>query len=116
MSCLTVENSAEFRTKDNIFVKEMNLPRVGMVVGQHAHKYGHTTLLVRGQLRAWRDGELLGEYCAPAQIFIPANTKHAFVSLEPDTLAYCIHRLRDEDDAVEITEAHDMEAAVRVAA
>jgi len=105
-SCLEVAASAEFRTEDNIFLKEMNLPLVGTVVAQHAHKYGHTTLIARGSLRVWRDGKLFGEACAPVALYIPAGAKHAFMSLEPDTLAYCIHRLQDEDDTVEITGEH----------
>jgi hypothetical protein len=115
MSCLDVQESAEFRTPDNIFLKEMNLKDAGTVVRQHAHKYGHTTLLARGKLRAWRDGELLGDFAAPAQIFIPAKTKHAFVSLEADTLAYCIHRM-EGDGPVEITDIHDTVDALRAVA
>jgi quercetin dioxygenase-like cupin family protein len=103
---LEVHDSAEFRTPDNIFIKEMNLKTAGMVVRQHSHKYGHTTLLASGSVRAWRDGESLGDFVAPTQIYIPAHTKHAFVSLEPNTLAYCIHRLEDGEASVEIHEAH----------
>lgn len=104
-SCLEVADSAEFRTVDNIYMKEMRLPLVGDCVRQHAHKYGHTTLLVSGGLRAWRDGESLGDIYAPAAIFIPAESKHAFMSLVPDTVAYCIHRL-ESNAVVEIHEAH----------
>lgn len=104
-SCLEVADSAEFRTEDNIFIKEMNLKDVGTIVRQHSHKYGHTTLLAHGRLRAWRDNGECAEYSAPASIFIPANTKHAFMSLEPNTIAYCIHRLEPGAD-VEITAEH----------
>lgn len=108
MSCLDVQDSAEFRTADDIFIKEMNLKDAGMVVRQHSHKYGHTTLLAHGKLRAWRDDGQVAEYSAPASIYIPANTKHAFMSLVPDTIAYCIHRLEPGAD-VEIAAEHTQE-------
>lgn len=115
MSCINIADSAEFRTEDNLYLKEMSLPITGTVVAQHAHKYGHTTLLARGKLRAWRDGKLLGDFTAPAQIFIPAGTKHAFRSLESDTLAYCIHRL-ENGEPVSIVGEHDTAEALSVAA
>lgn len=77
---------------DGIFIKQMLLKEAGTLIPQHAHAYDHTSMLAKGRVRAWVGDELMGEFEAPAPIFIKARVKHTFLSLEPDTLIYCIHR------------------------
>lgn len=95
--------SVEFEV-DGLFVKQMHIRHKGTMVPQHSHVHPHLTMLARGRLRAWRDGEWLGDYSAPAGIMIPANTKHTFAALEDETIAYCVHRLHGAE--VEIAEEH----------
>ena len=45
-------------------------------------------------VEAWRDGELMGEFVAPAIIKIPAGAKHAFKALTDDVSLCCLHNLR----------------------
>lgn len=68
------------------FVKEMDLKRAGMVIPQHAHAYDHISYVANGAV------EFEGKrYDAPHALIVPANKKHTFISLEPDTLVLCIH-------------------------
>lgn len=95
-------------TTDDVFIKQMYLAKAFTLVPQHSHEYAHTTLLARGKVRVWQDGELLGDFEAPDTILIPAKTKHVFQSLENDTLLYCIHNVMRQGK-VEIHETHEFE-------
>lgn len=83
----------EHTASDGIFIKQMYLRHAGTLVPQHAHVYPHTTMLAQGRMRVWKEGVLLGDFVAPAPIFIEAQVKHALMSLEDHTLAYCIHNV-----------------------
>jgi len=104
--------SAEFSCVDAIFVKQMDLPKKGMVVPQHAHVYDHTTMVAKGSIRVIRDGVDLGVFYAPKPIFIRAKTKHLLIAMEDDTLAYCLHNLSHSGE-VEIHEAHTIDILPR---
>jgi hypothetical protein len=80
----------DFAAPNGQYFNMMKLSDRGMLVPQHSHTEPHTTLLVAGSLRAWRGDELLGDFTAPAAIYVEAKAKHTFVSLEPNTLAYCV--------------------------
>jgi len=77
---------------DGVFIKQMYLKDAGTIIPQHSHAYDHTSMLARGRIRAWAGDELMGDFEAPQPIFIKARVKHTFLSLEPETLIYCIHR------------------------
>lgn len=98
--------SVEFYSADGVFVKMMGLRHAGVLVPQHSHTYPHLSLLARGSVRVWRDGVLLGDYAAPDAIHIQAGAKHTFLSLEPNTLVYCIHNV-SRSGAVAIDELHE---------
>jgi len=95
----------EHAAPDGIWIKQMLLKDAGTLVPQHAHVYDHTSMLAVGSVRMWADGVLVGEFKAPHPIFIKAKVKHAFLSLEPDTLIYCIHNV-SRTGSVEIHEEH----------
>jgi hypothetical protein len=58
-------------------------------------------MLAVGSVRVWCDGEFKGDYKAPTAIFIKENSEHKFLSLEPNTVIYCIHRI-DRAGEIEI--------------
>jgi len=97
MSCesceLCIEQPPEWEhvSVDGIFIKQMYLKDAGTLIPQHSHVYDHTSMLAKGRVRLWADNELKGEFEAPCPLFIKAKVKHTFLSLEPDTLIYCIH-------------------------
>lgn len=81
----------EHAAPDGVFIKQMYLRHSGTMVPQHAHVYAHTTMLAAGKLRVWKEGEFIGDFVAPAPIYIDAKVKHTLMALEDHTLAYCIH-------------------------
>lgn len=88
--CVDIPNW-EHRTVDGVFIKQMYLEHADTLVPQHSHQYAHTSMLAKGSVRVWAGSELLGDFKAPYPIFIKAREFHRFLSLEPDTLIYCIH-------------------------
>ena len=95
----------EHTLPDGIFVKQMYLRQAGTRVPQHAHVYAHTTLLAVGKMRVWKEGQLMGDFAAPAPIYIEAKVKHTLMALEDHTLAYCIHNV-SRSGRVEIHAEH----------
>lgn len=106
----TQPGSDEFTLTDGVFVKTMVLHDVDMFVPQHSHAYDHTSFLAKGSVRAWADGEFVGEFRAPHPIFIAAGVKHAFQSLEPNTLVLCIHNVSRKGE-VEVLDEHSLVGA-----
>ena len=102
MSCLTQPSSVEIKIVDDIFIKSMEIARAGTFVPQHSHTYDHVSMLAVGSVRVWADDELLGDYHAPAGILIKSHTMHRFLSLVDNTLIYCIHRIHDGEDGVNV--------------
>lgn len=82
---------------DGVWIKQMLIPKPYDIVPQHSHTYDHISLLAKGSIRAWKDGEFYGDFTAPEGIFIAAGVKHIFQALEPETIIYCIHNTHGED-------------------
>jgi quercetin dioxygenase-like cupin family protein len=76
-----------------VAVKQIHCPEQGSVIWQHVHTYDHLSLLARGSVEVWIDGELTGQKHAPDHMEIKAGVAHKFVTLTPDTLIYCVHNL-----------------------
>ena len=74
-----------------IYYKVWRVPDAETAIPQHSHRFDHITALLHGSVRLWRDGELMGDYRAPATIRIPAHTMHMFLTMEPDCMLACIH-------------------------
>lgn len=81
----------EHRTVDGVFIKQMYLKTQGTLVPQHSHKHAHVTMLAHGSVEVVVEGHKIGVFKAPYPIFIEARKKHSFLSLEPETVLYCIH-------------------------
>jgi hypothetical protein len=113
MSCescsLCIEQPPEWEhiTIDGVFIKQMLLKDAGTMVPQHAHRYDHTSMLATGSVRMWKDGQFVADFVAPAPIFIKADAKHTFQSLEANTLIYCIHNV-SRTARVEIVAEHQL--------
>lgn len=91
---------------EGLFVKHAIFAE-GTYIPQHSHDDAHLSVIATGSVRAWADGELLGDYRAPAGIVIKARTKHTFLALEPLTTVLCVHRV-DETGAPSIFEEHQI--------
>jgi quercetin dioxygenase-like cupin family protein len=84
----------EFSEVDDIWVRAYSLEKSGSVIAQHTHTHDHITLVSRGTVQMWQDGEDVGLFVAPAVITILAGKKHMFTALTNDVVLCCLHNLR----------------------
>jgi len=78
----------------NLFSKMMHFKKAGDFESGHTHPFNHLTLLASGSLKVTTDGEAT-VFKAPHMIYIHKDKRHELVALEDNTVAYCIHALRD---------------------
>lgn len=97
----------EIKMSDDVFIKQMAIPRAGTIVPQHSHAYDHTSMLAVGSIRVWEDDVLRGDFHAPTGLLIRAGTKHRFESLVDNTVVYCIHNVSRTGD-VDIHDEHHL--------
>jgi hypothetical protein len=84
----------EFTEVDDIWVRTYTVSKAKTIISQHVHTHDHITLVSNGSVEAWQDGELMGQFNAPAVIRRPAGKKHAFKALTDNVLLSCLHNLR----------------------
>lgn len=89
----------------NVYCRLMEFEKEGDIELGHKHLYDHATLLSKGSLKV----EILDDmdrvmsekiFESPSFIFIAKNIKHKLISLENETIACCIHALRDIDEDI----------------
>lgn len=85
---------------DGIFIKLMHFRKKGWIAQTHVHNYDHQTLLSSGRLRV-TVGDDVAEYQAPTIIVIQQGAPHLLEALEDDTVATCIHQIREDASIVE---------------
>lgn len=81
----------------NLYSRMMVFNSAGDTEIGHTHQFDHLTLLASGSLRVTVEGQTT-DFHAPHMIYIHADKVHELVALTPNTVAYCIHALRDKDD------------------
>jgi quercetin dioxygenase-like cupin family protein len=81
----------------NLYSRMMHFAKVGDVEIGHTHQFDHLTLLAKGKLKVTVEG-VSTEFTAPHMIYIKADKVHELVALTDDTVAYCIHALRDKEN------------------
>ncbi len=87
----------------NLFVRQMHFKNAGDVELGHKHNFDHITLLARGSLRV-RVGDEQKDFVAPCPIFIHKDIEHELTALEDNTIAHCIHALRDGNRVEDIVD------------
>ena len=85
----------------NMFVRQMHFKSNGDIEQGHKHSFDHLTLLASGKLLVEVDGEIT-EFVAPTMIYINKDTMHKLTASEDNTVAYCIHGLRDLEKSEDI--------------
>lgn len=80
----------------NLFSRLMHFKNKGDVELGHSHAFDHLTLLATGSLDVTVDG-VKTTFTAPHMIYIAKDKVHELVALEDNTVAYCIHALRDKE-------------------
>lgn len=81
----------------NLYSRMMRFPQIGDTEVGHTHQFDHLTLLAKGKLKVTVEG-VSTEFTAPHMIYIRKDKVHELVALAEDTVAYCIHALRDKDN------------------
>ena len=81
-------------TVANVFVRQMHFISTGDEELGHKHPYDHLTLLAKGSLRV-RVDEQDTVFVAPHMIYIKAEKEHQLTAETDNTVAYCIHPLRE---------------------
>lgn len=95
----------------NLFTKQMHFAKAGDVEQGHKHEFDHLTLLAAGSLRVRVEGKTT-EFKAPHMIYIRAEHRHELTALEDNTVAYCIHALRDGNRVEDIIDPASIPAGV----
>lgn len=80
----------------NLFSRMMHFAKAGDIELGHTHQFDHLTLLASGSLRVTVDGKTT-DFKAPHMIYIHKDKQHELVAIEDNTVAYCIHALRDKE-------------------
>ncbi len=80
----------------NLWLRQMHFAKAGDANEGHKHNYDHMTLLATGSVAVHVDGQTTS-FKAPYMIFIQAGKSHYIEALENNTVAYCVHALRDKD-------------------
>ena len=85
----------------NLYSRMMHFEKAGDIEQGHTHQFDHLTLLASGKLKVTVDG-VVTEFTAPFMIYIHKDKNHELVALEDNTVAYCIHALRDKNKTDDI--------------
>jgi quercetin dioxygenase-like cupin family protein len=81
---------------ENLFTRMMFFQKTGDKETGHVHQHDHLTLLAKGKLKVTIDGQET-EFTAPHMIYINKDKVHELQALSDNTIAYCIHALRDKE-------------------
>jgi hypothetical protein len=84
----------------NIYTRQMHFESKGDMEHGHTHPYDHMTLLAKGSVEVNIDGEV-SVFAAPHIIWINAEKAHQLTALEDNTVAYCIHAVRDSGEIID---------------
>jgi len=80
----------------NLWLRQMHFIDVGDKNEGHRHDYDHVTLLAKGSVEVDVEGHKT-IFRAPHMIYIVAGKSHYLTALEPDTVAYCVHALKEPE-------------------
>lgn len=80
----------------NLWIRQMSFKDVGDKNEGHTHNYDHITLLAHGSVNVNVEGNVT-KYQAPQMIFVAKGKRHFLEATEPNTIAYCVHALRNAE-------------------
>jgi quercetin dioxygenase-like cupin family protein len=85
----------------NLFSRQMHFVKAGDTEQGHTHPFDHLTLLAAGAVKVTVEGTET-VFKAPHMIYIHKDKVHKLEALEDNTVAYCIHALRDGNEVDDI--------------
>jgi quercetin dioxygenase-like cupin family protein len=80
----------------NLYSRMMHFKKAGDTEIGHTHQFDHLTLLAKGKLKVTVEGNV-SEFTAPHMLYIHKDKVHELQALTDETVAYCIHALRDKE-------------------
>jgi len=89
----------------------MHFKKAGDLEHGHTHPFDHLTLLAAGSLSVTVNGKTT-DFTAPHMIYIKAEYEHELVALEDNTVAFCIHALRNGDGVDDIIDPASIPSGV----
>ena len=95
----------------NLFARQMHFLNAGDKEEGHTHPFDHLTLLAHGSVKVTVEG-VETVFRAPQMIYIHAEHVHLLEALEPNTVAFCIHALRDKNGSGNIIDPASVPAGV----
>jgi hypothetical protein len=85
----------------NLYSRMMHFQNAGDIEQGHKHTFDHLTLLASGSLEVTVDGNVT-VFDAPHMIYINKDKNHQLRALVDNTVAYCIHAMRNGDGVNDI--------------
>ena len=95
----------------NLFSRQMHFKNAGDMELGHTHSFDHLTLLAAGSLKVTIEGRET-VFKAPHMIYIHKDKIHELTALEDNTVAFCIHALRDGNGVDDILDPAMIPAGV----
>jgi quercetin dioxygenase-like cupin family protein len=95
----------------NLYSRQMHFVSAGDIEIGHKHTFDHLTLLAVGSLKVTVEGKET-VFKAPHMIYIHKDKVHELVALEDNTVAFCIHPLRDGNGVDDILDPAMIPAGV----
>jgi quercetin dioxygenase-like cupin family protein len=91
----------------NLWSRMMHFKKTGDIELGHTHAFDHLTLLASGSLEVTAN-ENVTIFNAPHMIYIRKDVNHKLVALEDNTVAYCIHALRENNKTGDIIDPNSV--------
>ena len=83
----------------NVYIRTMQFKHKGDTMKGHKHKYDHATFLSKGSVLV-KTEKMARVFEAPVSIYIDKDLEHEIIALEDDTVASCIHAIREVDSDI----------------
>jgi len=91
----------------NVWIKQMVFENAGDINEGHEHAFDHQTLLAYGKVLVTVNGKSK-EFSAPTIIYIRAGQTHEIKAIQPGTVCYCVHPIRDGERIEDIIDPDDI--------
>lgn len=106
MNKLSDEPKIKITCLSNVYTRMMHFERKGIIERGHKHYYDHAMLLASGSMKVSVFDPDKDEYLpevvfnAPNMVFIRKGMVHQLEALEDNTVAFCVHAIKDEDEQI----------------
>jgi len=95
------EPKVKIGSTDGLYIHAMCFEKAGDENIGHSHDYDHHNLIARGRVKVEVEKRTteIGEF---ELVFIKRGLVHKFTALEDNTIAVCLSKIKEEDEAGDI--------------